>query len=82
MRENTIECNFGIQSAPTPENAIFDDTGKGGLFPICLVHRDNVIVSHQHRRSGVLLARPPQQHRPVRQLLVGANVEHPRIQGR
>ena len=74
--KNAVEGDLGVQRAAAPENAVLDDPGEGRLVPLFLVDRHHVIVRHHNGRVAFLLARPPQQQRPVGKLLEGAGAEH------
>ena len=75
-----VEGDLGIQCAPTPENAVLDDAGEGGLFPVLLVDGHHIVVSHQHCRLSGLFSRPAQQQRPIREPVKGAGLKHMGIQ--
>ena len=80
--EDTVEGSLGIQRAPSPEDTVLDDAGKGRLVPAFLVHRHHVVVGHHHTGGNVGLAWPPEKQCPIRQLLEDAGTEHTGVQNR
>ena len=80
--KNAVEGDLGIQRAPSPQNAIFNDAGKGRLIPMGLVGGDYIVVGHHHCRRGGLLTGPAKQQRPVRQSVELAGFKYLGIQFR
>ena len=60
-RKRAVHRNLGVQGAAPPKHAVFDDTGKGRLFPFFFIHRNNIIMRHQYGRGLIRFSRPTQQ---------------------
>ena len=57
--KNAVEGDLCVQGAASPEDAVLNDSGKGGLVPLFLVDRHHVVVRHHNGGVAFLLARPP-----------------------
>ena len=74
--QHAVKSNFRVQRTAAPEHAIFQHALKRRLLPACLVNVDDVIVSHQYGRLGVLLAGPGEQQATVLKALKLAGLEN------
>ena len=57
--KNAVEGDLRVQGAASPENAVRNDSGKGGLVPLFLIDGHHVVVRHHNGGVAHLLARPP-----------------------
>ena len=57
--KNAVEGDLCVQGAASPEDAVLNDSGKGGLVPLFLVDGHHVVVRHHNGGVAHLLARPP-----------------------
>ena len=70
--QHAVKGDLGIKGAASPQHAVLNDALEGGLFPVLLLHRDNIKVRHHDRSLIVGLARPVEQQAAVRQAGEGA----------
>ena len=70
--KHAVKGDLGIKGAAAPQHAVLNDALEGGLFPVLLLHRDNIKVRHHDRSLIVGLARPVEQQAAVRQAGEGA----------